>query len=51
MSEHETPDPQDEMRSPESVRALLDAGVSAKGVAYPSGYADVDDLLRKAIDA
>ena len=36
-----------ERRSPESVRALLDAGASVKGVAFPSGYADVDDLLRK----
>ncbi|HET7463900.1 MAG TPA: ankyrin repeat domain-containing protein [Longimicrobium sp.] len=33
-------------RSPESVRALLDAGASTDGVLYPSGYADVDELLR-----
>ena len=32
-------------RSPESVRALLDAGASANGVACPSGYAEVDELL------
>lgn len=37
-----------ERRSPESVRALLDAGASVKGVAFPSGYAEVDDLLRSA---
>lgn len=35
-----------EMRSPESVRALLHAGASVSGVDYPSGYADVDDLLK-----
>jgi ankyrin repeat protein len=33
-------------RSPESVQALLNAGASVKGVAFPSGYAEVDDLLR-----
>jgi ankyrin repeat protein len=32
-------------RSPESVAALLDAGASLEGVAYPSGYAAVDRLL------
>jgi len=35
-----------ERRSPESVRALLEAGASASGVRYPSGYAEVDELLR-----
>jgi len=35
-----------DLRSPESVRALLDAGASTKGIAFPSGYADVDALLR-----
>jgi ankyrin repeat protein len=35
-----------EMRSPVSVRALLDAGASVRGVAVPSGYAEVDELLR-----
>ena len=35
-----------ESRSPESVAALLDAGAAVAGVAFPSGYADVDDLLR-----
>jgi ankyrin repeat protein len=33
-------------RSPESVKALLDAGASVAGVPYPSGYADVDKLLK-----
>ena len=33
-------------RSPESVQALLDAGASVTGVAYPSGYEAVDELLR-----
>jgi ankyrin repeat protein len=33
-------------RSPESVAALLDAGASVAGVPYPSGYADVDELLK-----
>jgi ankyrin repeat protein len=32
-------------RSPESVAALLAAGASGEGVAYPSGYAEVDALL------
>ncbi len=32
-------------RSPESVQALLDAGASVGGVAVPSGYSEVDDLL------
>ena len=35
-----------ERRSPDPVRALLDAGASARGVPYPSGYAEVDALLR-----
>jgi ankyrin repeat protein len=34
-----------ERRTPESVRALLDAGASVRGVLYPSGYPDVDALL------
>jgi len=34
-----------EMRAPDSMRALLDAGASVKDVMYPSGYADVDVLL------
>jgi ankyrin repeat protein len=33
-------------RTPESVEALLKAGASVRGVAYPSGYAEVDGLLR-----
>ncbi len=32
-------------RSPESVAALLGAGAATAGVAFPSGYAEVDDLL------
>ena len=35
-----------ERRSPESVQALLRAGASVSGVLFPSGYAEVDDLLR-----
>jgi ankyrin repeat protein len=35
-----------ERRSPESVQALLDAGASVRGVDYPSGYAEVDEMLR-----
>lgn len=34
-------------RSPESVEALLQAGASVRGVTYPSGYAEVDELLRR----
>jgi ankyrin repeat protein len=33
-------------RTPESVEALLRTGASLRGVEYPSGYAEVDDLLR-----
>lgn len=33
-------------RSPESVRALLQAGASVSGVKFPSGYAAVDELLK-----
>lgn len=36
-----------EMRSPESVEALLGAGASVRGIDFPSGYAAVDDLLRQ----
>lgn len=32
-------------RSPESVRALLDAGASSAGIAVPCGYDEVDALL------
>ncbi len=35
-----------ERRTPETVEALLKAGASVRGVEYPSGYAEVDDLLR-----
>jgi ankyrin repeat protein len=34
-------------RSPESVATLLAAGASVRGIAYPSGYGDVDALLRE----
>ena len=34
-------------RTPESVQALLEAGASPEGVAFPSGYAEVDELLRR----
>jgi len=36
-----------ERRSPESVEALLRAGASVSGVVFPSGYAEVDELLRQ----
>jgi len=36
-----------DMRSPESVEALLRAGASVGAVPFPSGYAEVDDLLRR----
>ena len=35
-------------RSPESAEMLLHAGASLEGVRYPSGYDEVDDLLRAA---
>jgi len=34
-------------RSPESVQALLRAGAPVSGVDLPSGYAEVDELLRR----
>ena len=34
-----------DIRSPDSVQALLDAGASVNGVDYPSSYAEVDELL------
>jgi ankyrin repeat protein len=33
-------------RTPESVEALLKAGALVRGVEYPSGYLEVDELLR-----
>lgn len=36
-----------ERRTPDSVRALLEAGSSIEGVKYPSGYEAVDQLLRQ----
>jgi len=35
-----------EYRSPASARALLEAGASVEGVPYPSGYPELDDLLK-----
>ena len=35
-----------EMRTPDLIRALLDAGASLAGVPFPSGYVEADDLLR-----
>jgi ankyrin repeat protein len=35
-----------EWRSTEPVQALLDAGATLDGVKYPSGYAELDELLR-----
>jgi ankyrin repeat protein len=37
-----------ERRKPDSVAALLTAGASTAGVAFPSGYDEVDGLLGKA---
>ncbi len=34
-------------RSPESVAALLRAGASEEGIPFPSGYAEVDELLAR----
>jgi ankyrin repeat protein len=38
-------------RSPDSVEALLNAGASATGIKVPTGYAEVDELLRKQKDS
>ena len=35
-----------ERRSPESVATPLEAGATVAGVPYPSGYTEVDALLR-----
>jgi ankyrin repeat protein len=35
-------------RSPESVEALLRAGASVNGIDFPSGYTEVDELLRQS---
>ena len=34
------------LRSPESVRALLEAGASTEGIELPTGYDEIDKLLR-----
>jgi ankyrin repeat protein len=39
-----------ERRSPDSVAALLQAGASVDGVMFPSGYGEVDELLKSQID-
>lgn len=39
-----------ERRSPDSVEALLRAGASIEDVPYPSGYAAVDELIRRHRD-
>ncbi|HMA44750.1 MAG TPA: ankyrin repeat domain-containing protein [Gemmatimonadales bacterium] len=36
-----------ERRTPEPARLLLEAGASADGVGIPTGYAELDDLLRR----
>ena len=36
-----------ERRTPEIVEALLRAGASIRGVPFPSGYGEVDALLRE----
>ena len=36
-------------RSPDSVEALLRAGASVAGIAIPSGYEEIDKLLRQYI--
>jgi ankyrin repeat protein len=36
-----------ERRSPDSVRLLLDAGASASGIELPTGYEEIDILLRQ----
>ena len=35
-----------ELRSPESVRMLLEAGASTEGIELPTGYDEIDKLLR-----
>lgn len=37
-----------ERRTPETVKALLDAGASARGIPLPTGYAEIDALLEAA---
>ena len=36
-----------EIRSPESVRALLEAGAATAGIELPTGYEEIDDLFRR----
>jgi ankyrin repeat protein len=37
-------------RTPASVAALLKAGASVKNISFPTGYGEVDDLLKKEMD-
>lgn len=37
-------------RTPESVEALLQAGASVEGIVFPSGYAEVDRVLKRHAD-
>jgi ankyrin repeat protein len=36
-----------DLRSPDSVRALLDAGASTNGIALPTGYGQIDELFQR----
>ena len=36
-----------EIRSPDSVRALLEAGASTAGIELPTGYEEIDNLFRQ----
>ena len=36
-----------ERRSPESVQAFLQTGVTVSGIKFPAGYANVDELLQR----
>jgi hypothetical protein len=40
-----------ELRSPESIRALLAADASKEGITLPTGYDDADKLLASALAA
>ena len=38
-----------ELRSPESTRTLLEAGASTEGIELPTGYDEVDKLLKERL--
>jgi Ankyrin repeats (many copies) len=40
-----------ERRSPDSIRALLEAGASTAGIKLPTGYEEADELLRRRLDS